>query len=102
MKPNEVTQSRFVDCDMLMWFYLGYAVRHTYTHSVHPIKTTRVITEYEDVDIVLAPSDCGNGGGSSSGSEGDYELTSINLDAMDMDKDGDEGEGDEDAAIDNE
>ena len=76
---------------------LGHAVGHTYTHSVPPIKTTRVIPECEDVDIVLASSDCGNSEGSSSGSEGEFELTSINSDAMDMGKDKDKGEGDEDA-----
>ena len=79
MKPNEVTQSRSVDHDMLMRFYLGHAVRHTYTHSVPPIETTAVIPACEDVDIVLAPSDCGDGEGSSSGSE-DSESTSINSD----------------------
>ena len=67
----------------------------TYTHSVPPIETTTVIPACEDVDIVLAPSDCGDSEGSSSGSE-DSESTSINSDAMDED----ESEGDKDAGMD--
>ena len=95
-------QSRFIGHDMLMQFYLGNAVKNTYTHSIPPIGTTRVILECEGVGIVLAPSDCGNGERSSSGSEWDSETTSINSDAMDMDEDEYKGEGDKDADMNDE
>lgn len=98
---NEVTWSRFVDRDMVMRFYLGHAVGHTYTHGPNlplPVGTTRVMPEYEDIDIVLVPSDRGDSEESSSGSEEDSE-TSTESDAMDVDED--ESEESEDMDADN-
>lgn len=80
---------------MLMRFYLGHAVGHTYTHSAHPpapIETTGDIPECEDAEIVSAPLDHGDGEGSSSESEEDSESTSTQSDAMDVDEDESENE----------
>lgn len=86
---------------MLMRFYLGHAVGHKYTHSSHPsptIETNGVIPESEDVELVLAPPDRGDGEESSSGSEEDLGSASVESEAMDVDED--EDESDEDNGMD--
>ena len=47
-----------------------------YTHGSNlllPVGTTWVMPEYEDIDIVLVPSDCGDGEESSSRSKEDSD-----------------------------
>ena len=74
---------------MLMHFYIGYAVRHTYTHNLqHPFKSgvPKVNSELVDMDVIYTPDQDKESG---SGSDSDPKSNSI-CNLMDInDKDDD-------------
>jgi hypothetical protein len=72
---------------MLMRFYLGFAVGHTYTHDLqHPIvsEEPEISPEHEDIDLIYTPDQDQEG---SSGSDFDLESTDSGDDDMDIDED---------------
>lgn len=83
---------------MLMRYYLGHAVGHTYTHDSQPmlsVNDSMVIPDCEDIDINLTHSHPDSE--DSSGSDLDFDSmstesdsTSAKSDAMDVDHEEDD------------
>lgn len=97
MKYIIVTHRSFVDRDMLMRFYLGYAIGHMYAHDTNaalPFQPTAVVPE--DVDIILSPQDGGEDQDSGSDSEDDLELAGADSDAMEVSGEENGSESDDD------